>query len=203
MAGIVCIFLIKERERRTRAEEVLSCALAKTAMHGAGKNFWVCTGVYDDGWLAGEGEAGNHNSWIHLWSRDGHHVLAFTIGFWHSSNENEEALCAEKGTSGRVSERRLYAVMITLCGSPNDKQNPENRDDRWLWRHWLSREQQGHLHQCCSLENFPHVYVLNEEWSNMIRRSFKRNFFTEQFHEKKSVLLMQKKKSRSDFKTQM
>ena len=49
------------------------------------------------------------------------------------------------------------------------------------------------VHQCCSLENFAHVYILNEDWSNLIRRSFKRNFFTEQFHEKKMVLLMQKK----------
>jgi hypothetical protein len=49
------------------------------------------------------------------------------------------------------------------------------------------------IQQCCSLENFANVYILNKEWSNIIRRSFKRNFFSEQFHEKKSVLLMQKK----------
>ena len=54
-------------------------------------------------------------------------------------------------------------------------------------------KQQQPIQQCCSLENFAHVYILNEEWSNLIRRSFKRNFFTEQFHEKKMVLLMQKK----------
>ena len=53
--------------------------------------------------------------------------------------------------------------------------------------------QQIPIQQCCSLENFAHVYVLNEDWSTIIRRSFKRNFFTEQFHEKKTVLLMQKK----------
>ena len=55
------------------------------------------------------------------------------------------------------------------------------------------QQQQVPIQQCCSLENFAHVYILNEEWSNLIRRSFKRNFFTEQFHEKKTVLLMQKK----------
>ena len=55
------------------------------------------------------------------------------------------------------------------------------------------KHQQHPVHQCCSLENFAHVYILNEDWSNLIRRSFKRNFFTEQFHEKKMVLLMQKK----------
>ncbi|CAF4815095.1 unnamed protein product, partial [Rotaria socialis] len=54
-------------------------------------------------------------------------------------------------------------------------------------------KQQQAIQQCCSLEKFAHVYILNEEWSNLIRRSFKRNFFTEQFHEKKTVLLMQKK----------
>ncbi len=55
------------------------------------------------------------------------------------------------------------------------------------------QQQQIPIQQCCSLENFAHVYVLNEEWSNIIRRSFKRNFFSEQFHEKKTVFLMQKK----------
>jgi len=55
------------------------------------------------------------------------------------------------------------------------------------------KQQQIPIQQCCSLENFAHVYILNEEWSNIIRRSFKRNFFSEQFHEKKTVLLMQKK----------
>jgi len=49
------------------------------------------------------------------------------------------------------------------------------------------------VQQCCSLENFAHVFILNDEWANLIRRSFKRNFFSEQFHEKKTVLLMQKK----------
>jgi hypothetical protein len=55
------------------------------------------------------------------------------------------------------------------------------------------QQQQPPIQQCCSLENFAHVYILNEDWSNLIRRSFKRNFFTELFHEKKMVLLMQKK----------
>ena len=55
------------------------------------------------------------------------------------------------------------------------------------------KQQQQLIQQCCSLENFAHVYILNEDWANLIRRSFKRNFFTEQFHEKKTVLLMQKK----------
>ncbi|UJR23291.1 hypothetical protein I4U23_026307 [Adineta vaga] len=55
------------------------------------------------------------------------------------------------------------------------------------------QQQQIPIQQCCSLENFAHVYVLHEEWANIIRRSFKRNFFSEQFHEKKTVLLMQKK----------
>ena len=55
------------------------------------------------------------------------------------------------------------------------------------------KQQQIPIQQCCSLENFAHVYILNEDWSNIIRRSFKRNFFSEQFHEKKTVLLMQKK----------
>ncbi|CAF3425408.1 unnamed protein product [Rotaria sp. Silwood1] len=55
------------------------------------------------------------------------------------------------------------------------------------------QQQQIPIQQCCSLENFAHVYILNEDWSNIIRRSFKRNFFSEQFHEKKTVLLMQKK----------
>jgi hypothetical protein len=55
------------------------------------------------------------------------------------------------------------------------------------------KQQQIPIQQCCSLENFAHVHILNEEWSNIIRRSFRRNFFTEQFHEKKTVLLMQKK----------
>ncbi|CAF3697917.1 unnamed protein product, partial [Adineta steineri] len=55
------------------------------------------------------------------------------------------------------------------------------------------QQQQIPIQQCCSLENFSHVYILNEEWSNIIRRSFKRNFFSEQFHEKKTVFLMQKK----------
>ena len=55
------------------------------------------------------------------------------------------------------------------------------------------KHQQPPIQQCYSLENFAHVYILNEDWSNLIRRSFKRNFFFEQFHEKKMVLLMQKK----------
>ncbi|UJR25623.1 hypothetical protein I4U23_006975 [Adineta vaga] len=62
-----------------------------------------------------------------------------------------------------------------------------------LWGIASTDDRQQPIQQCCSLENFAHVYILNEEWSNIIRRSFKRNFFTEQFHEKKTVLLMQKK----------
>jgi hypothetical protein len=62
-----------------------------------------------------------------------------------------------------------------------------------LWGIASTDDKQQPIQQCCSLENFAHVYILNEEWSNIIRRSFKRNFFTEQFHEKKTVLLMQKK----------
>jgi len=55
------------------------------------------------------------------------------------------------------------------------------------------KQQSLPIQQCCSLENLAHVYVLNEDWSNLIRRSFKRNFFSEQFHEKKLVFIMQKK----------
>ncbi|CAF2362730.1 unnamed protein product [Rotaria sp. Silwood2] len=62
-----------------------------------------------------------------------------------------------------------------------------------LWGIASTDDKQQPIQQCCSLEKFAHVYILNEEWSNLIRRSFKRNFFTEQFHEKKTVLLMQKK----------
>lgn len=62
-----------------------------------------------------------------------------------------------------------------------------------LWGIASTDDKQQPIQQCCSLENFAHVYILNEEWSNIIRRSFKRNFFTEQFHEKRTVLLMQKK----------
>ena len=62
-----------------------------------------------------------------------------------------------------------------------------------LWGIASTDDKQHLIQQCCSLENFAHVYILNEEWSNLIRRSFKRNFFTEQFHEKRTVLLMQKK----------
>jgi hypothetical protein len=62
-----------------------------------------------------------------------------------------------------------------------------------LWGVVSTDDKQQPIQQCCSLENFAHVYILNEDWSNLIRRSFKRNFFTEQFHEKKMVLLMQKK----------
>ena len=62
-----------------------------------------------------------------------------------------------------------------------------------LWGITSTDDKQQSVQQCCSLENFAHVYVLNEDWSNLIRRSFKRNFFTEQFHEKKMVLLMQRK----------
>ncbi len=62
-----------------------------------------------------------------------------------------------------------------------------------LWGIASTDDKQQPIQQCCSLENFAHVYILNEDWSNLIRRSFKRNFFTEQFHEKKTVLLMQKK----------
>jgi hypothetical protein len=62
-----------------------------------------------------------------------------------------------------------------------------------LWGIASTDDKQQPIQQCCSLENFAHIYILNEEWSNLIRRSFKRNFFTEQFHEKKTVLLMQKK----------
>ncbi|CAF0732765.1 unnamed protein product [Adineta steineri] len=64
---------------------------------------------------------------------------------------------------------------------------------RPLWGIASNDDKQQPIQQCCSLENFSHVYILNEDWSNLIRRSFKRNFFTEQFHEKKTVLLMQKK----------
>jgi len=62
-----------------------------------------------------------------------------------------------------------------------------------LWGVASIDDKQQPIQNCCSLENFAHVYILNEDWSNLIRRSFKRNFFTEQFHEKKTVLLMQKK----------
>lgn len=77
-----------------------------------------------------------------------------------------------QGNFQKLRELKIYKPLWG-CASTDDKQQP--------------------IQQCCSLENFAHVYVLHEEWSNLIRRSFKRNFFTEQFHEKRTVLLMQKK----------
>lgn len=79
-----------------------------------------------------------------------------------------------QGNFQKLRELKIYKPLWGI-GSTDDKQ------------------QQPAIQQCCSLEKFAHVYILNEEWSNLIRRSFKRNFFTEQFHEKKTVLLMQKK----------
>jgi hypothetical protein len=76
-----------------------------------------------------------------------------------------------QGNFQKLRELKIYIPLLRVA-STDDKQQPI---------------------QPCSLENFSHVYILNEEWSNLIRRSFKRNFFTEQFHEKKMVLLLQKK----------
>ena len=79
-----------------------------------------------------------------------------------------------QGNFQKLRELKIYKPLWSSSVSTDDKQAPP-------------------VQQCCSLENFAHVYILNEEWANLIRRSFKRNFFTEQFHEKKTVLLMQKK----------
>jgi hypothetical protein len=85
-----------------------------------------------------------------------------------------------QGNFQKLRELKIYKPLGGIA-STDDKQQQQQQ------------QQQPPIQQCCSLENFAHVYILNEDWSNLIRRSFKRNFFTEQFHEKKTVLLMQKR----------
>ncbi|CAF4092007.1 unnamed protein product, partial [Rotaria magnacalcarata] len=91
---------------------------------------------------------------------------------------NDFLIHGYQGNFQKLRELKIYKPLWGTISS-DDKQQQQ--------------QQQMPIQQCCSLENFSHVYVLHEEWSNIIRRSFKRNFFTEQFHEKKTVLLMQKK----------
>ncbi|CAM2704787.1 unnamed protein product [Rotaria socialis] len=93
---------------------------------------------------------------------------------------NDFLIHGYQGNFQKLRELKIYKPLWGTISS-DDKQQQQQQ------------QQQMPIQQCCSLENFAHVYVLNEEWSNIIRRSFKRNFFTEQFHEKKTVLLMQKK----------
>jgi len=89
---------------------------------------------------------------------------------------NDFLIHGYQGNFQKLRELKIYKPLWGII-STDDKQ----------------QQQQIPIQQCCSLENFANVYILNKEWSNIIRRSFKRNFFSEQFHEKKSVLLMQKK----------
>jgi hypothetical protein len=91
---------------------------------------------------------------------------------------NDFLINGYQGNFQKIRELKIYKPLWGIISMDDKQPQPQ---------------QQQIPTQCCSLENFAHVYVLNEEWSNIIRRSFKRNFFLEQFHEKKSVLLMQKK----------